>query len=311
MRLEKDKCIVVTGGNGFLGTNVMAKLKADGYESVKTFSSTLFDLTSMNDTLNMIEQFKPTAILHLAARVGGIGANQMNPGKFCYENLSMGTNIIEASRKCGVKKLVIAGTICAYPKFVPVPFKESDIWNGYPEETNAPYGVAKKMLLVMSQAYRAQYDFNSVFLLPVNLYGPNDNFDLNSSHVIPAMIRKFWQATKDKTDVTLWGDGSPTREFLFVRDCADAFVAALERYDSSDPINIGTGEEISMSKLANKIQAMLGHDGNITWDSSKPNGQPRRCLDVSLAKSKLNWWAKTHFDIGLAETINWFIGQQK
>lgn len=306
MRLEKDKCIVVTGGNGFLGKHVMAKLKGAGYENVKTFSSTLFDLTDMNDTLNMIEQFKPAGVIHLAARVGGIGANQMNPGKFCYENLAMGTNIIEASRKSGVKKLVIAGTICAYPKFAPVPFKECDLWKGYPEETNAPYGIAKKMLLVLSQAYRDQYDFNSVFLLPVNLYGPNDNFDLKTSHVIPAMIRKFWEAVKSETDVTLWGDGSPTREFLYVEDCAEAFVAAMERYDSSDPINIGTGIEISMKDLAGILSAQLGFQGELHWDTSRPNGQPKRCLDVSLARSKLNWTAKTTFDEGLAKTIQWY-----
>lgn len=311
MALNKNARIVVTGGNGFLGSAVMAKLRASGYIHVDSFSSGAFDLTSKQDTEHMYAIYNPEVVIHLAARVGGIGANQKNPAKFAYDNLAMGVNIIECGRRFGISKLVIAGTICAYPKFTPVPFKEDDLWNGYPEETNAPYGLAKKMLLVLAQGYRQQYGCNFTFLLPVNLYGPNDHFDLENSHVIPAMIRKFHEAKEaGHADVILWGDGSPTREFLYVDDCADAFVTATENYDGADPINIGSGLEISMATLANKIQSIVGHEGKIIWDTSRPNGQPRRCLDVSRAASVLGWRAMTDFEDGLQKTYNWFIANK-
>lgn len=307
----KDTKIVVTGGNGFLGSALMEKLRGAGF-SPRTFSSAEVDLTDMTDTESMLATYNPHVVIHLAAVVGGIGANQKNPGKFAYDNLAMGTNIIEASRKYGLEKLIIAGTICAYPKFTPVPFKEENLWNGYPEETNAPYGLAKKMLLVLAQAYRQQYGMNSIFLLPVNLYGPCDHFDLENSHVIPAMIRKFHEAKENNNaNVNLWGDGSPTREFLYVDDCADAFVAALQRYDGDQPINIGSGKEISMKELANVIQAIVGHKGQIIWDANKPNGQPRRCLDVSRAKELLAWRATTEFKDGLAKTYKWFLDNRE
>lgn len=306
--INRNARIVVTGGNGFLGTSLIQKLKDAGYSNVETFSSSEVNLTDANDTQHMFSFFSPDIVIHLAARVGGIGANQKNPGKFAYDNLAMGLNIIERARIYGLEKLVLAGTICAYPKFTPVPFKEEDLWNGYPEETNAPYGLAKKMLLVLAQGYRQQYGLNSIFLLPVNLFGPNDNFDLESSHVIPAMIRKFHEAkTAGHTDVTLWGDGSPTREFLYVDDCADAFFNAMQSYNEAEPINIGTGKEISMLELANKIQSVIGHEGKIVWDTSRPNGQPRRCLDVGRAKIRLGWEAQTPLDVGLSKTYEWFV----
>jgi GDP-L-fucose synthase len=310
--MDKSSRIVVTGGNGFLGSSVMKKLAEAGYSNVETFSSKEFDLRYQNIASNMFSTFNPDVVIHLAASVGGIGANMANPGKFCYDNLVMGTNIIESCRLFDVKKLVIAGTICAYPCHTPVPFKESNLWNGYPEPTNAPYGLAKKMLMVLADGYRKQYGLNSITLFPVNLYGKGDHFDLENSHVIPAMIRKFHEAKIDNhRDVTLWGDGSPTREFLYVEDCAEAFVDAMERYDSPDPVNIGSGKEISMLELANKIQAIVGHEGRIIWDSSRPNGQPRRCLDVSLAKAVLDWQAKTDFNEGLRNTYNWFLNSSE
>lgn len=306
---KKDR-IVVTGGNGFLGHAVCSELSAQGYESVVSFGSKEIDLTSQADTEHMYFLYDPAAVIHLAARVGGIGANMANPGKFAYENLAMGMNIIEGARKYNLGKLVIAGTVCAYPKMTPVPFKEESLFDGYPEETNAPYGLAKKMLLTLSQGYRKQYGINSVFLLPVNLYGPRDNFDLENSHVIPAMIRKFHEAKLCERDVTLWGDGTPTREFLYVDDCAKAFVAALERYDSPDPMNLGSGKEISMLSLAVKIQRIVGHKGKIIWDSSRPNGQPRRCLDTSKAEKEIGWSSNTEFDEGLMATYEWFRRQK-
>lgn len=304
----KTSKIVVTGGNGFLGSALMARLNSAGYMKVSTFESREYDLTEKKDVEHMLAIFSPDIVIHLAARVGGIGANQLYPGKFAHDNLAMGINMFECCRNFGLSKLVVAGTICAYPKFTPIPFKEENLWNGYPEETNAPYGLAKKMLLVLSQAYRQQYNFNSVFLLPVNLYGPNDHFDLQNSHVIPAMMRKFHEAKEaGHVDVTLWGDGSPTREFLYVQDCADAFIAAMEKYDASLPINIGSGTEISMLELANKIQSVVGHEGRVIWDTTKPNGQPRRCLDVSRAKQILDWQANTEFANGLKKTYQWFL----
>jgi GDP-L-fucose synthase len=303
----KDSRIVITGGNGFLGRSLVANLREKGYSSVDSFSSKEFDLVSQEDTKRMFFYYRPDVVIHLAARVGGIGANMKNPGKFCYENLAMGANVIEESRQGGIRKLVVAGTICAYPKFAPVPFREEDLWKGYPEETNAPYGLAKKLLLVMSQAYRKQYGCNFVYLLPVNLYGPLDSFDLEDSHVIPAMIRKFHEAhiRKDPT-VTLWGDGTPTREFLYVDDCAEAFACAMERYDGDEPINIGTGREVTMGALADMISGVVGYEGSIHWDASRPNGQPRRQLDTSRAKEALGWQSKTPLEEGLRKTYEWY-----
>lgn len=309
MTTHMNTKILVTGGTGFLGRRLVARLEASGYQNVNSFSSRSCDLTSRDATMALFDVIRPEVVIHLAAKVGGILANRANPGKFAYANLAMGINILEACREHQVEKCVIAGTICAYPKFTPVPFKEESLWDGYPEETNAPYGLAKKMLLVMAQGYRQQYRCNFVYLLPVNLYGPGDNFHLENSHVIPAMIRKFHEAKLASTDVTLWGDGSPTREFLYVDDCADAFVSAMERYDGADPINVGTGIEISMMDLAEKIRKVVGFEGEIHWDSSKPNGQPRRCLDVSRAKERLLWEAKMGFDDGLARTYEWFKSQ--
>jgi len=299
--------VLVTGGYGFLGTYIAKELEANNHEVLR-FHKNEYDLTSMEDTNYLLYDFGPDCVIHLAARVGGIGANQANPATFCYENLTMGTNIVEACHKYSVKKLVIAGTICAYPKFTPVPFKEEDLWNGYPEETNAPYGLAKKMLLILAQSYRKQFNSNFIYLLPVNLYGPKDNFDLNSSHVIPAMIRKIHTAhASSQPTVTLWGDGSPTREFLFVEDCAKAFVQALEIYNGPEPINIGSGQEISMKDLASQIKDLVGYQGEIVWDSSKPNGQPRRCLDTSRAQKFLKWQAATPFSVGLEKTYKWYL----
>lgn len=260
----------------------------------------------------MIRKHKPSAVIHLAACVGGIGANRANPGLYYYTNLVMGAFLIEESRLAGVDKFVALGTICAYPKFTPVPFREKDLWAGYPEETNAPYGLAKKMMLVQSQGYRDQYGFNSIYLLPVNLYGPHDNFDLESSHVIPALMRKFHEAVlRGDKRVTLWGDGSPSREFLYVEDCARAIAAALERYDGREPVNIGTGREIKIRQLASKIKTISGFRGQIVWDKSKPNGQPRRRLDVKRAKKYFGFKAAVNFDLGLKKTWDWFIGSGK
>lgn len=309
--IEKSSKIVVTGGNGFLGSTLMDQLRSKGYNPI-TFSSKEYDLVNKPAADAMLTRFQPDVVIHLAARVGGIGANKANPGLFAYSNLIMGANLIESCRETSVKKLVLAGSICAYPKNTPVPFEECDLWSGYPDPSNAPYGMAKKMLLVLGQAYRQQYGLNSIYLLPVNLFGPKDSFDLENSHVIPAMIRKFHEAKiAGQADVTLWGDGSPTREFLYAEDCAEAFVAAMEKYDEEDPINIGSGQEISMSHLANKIQAVVGHEGRIIWDASKPNGQPRRCLDVSRAKEKLGWQSKTDFSVGLEQTYQWFLANQE
>jgi GDP-L-fucose synthase len=253
-------------------------------------------------------EWKPDIIIHLAASVGGIGANQKNPGKYFYENLIMGIQLMEQARVFKVEKFVAIGTICSYPKFTPVPFKEEDLWNGYPEETNAPYGLAKKMMLVQSQAYREQYGFNSIFLLPVNLYGPGDNFDLETSHVIPALIRKCIEAkVKGKDSVSLWGTGNVTREFIFVEDAAEAIVSAAACYNLSDPVNIGSGEEISIKILANKIKTMTGYKGDLVWDSSRPDGQPRRRLDVQKAKELFGFEAKTNLTEGLEKTIKWYL----
>lgn len=302
------KRIVVTGGNGFLGKHLVRKLKEErNCQSVFVPEYPEYDLTKLEDIIRMYEEFKPDIVIHLAAVVGGIGANRAHPGKFFYDNAIMGIQLIEYARRYNVEKFVQIGTICAYPKFTPVPFKEENLWNGYPEETNAPYGLAKKMLLVQLQAYRQEYGFNGIYLLPVNLYGPGDNFDLETSHVIPAMIRKFVEA-KERGDkeVVLWGDGSPTREFLYVEDAAEGIILATERYDKSDPVNLGAGFEISIRDLANKIKELVGYKGKIVWDTTKPNGQPRRMLDTSKAKKEFGFEAKTNFAKGIHETLKWY-----
>jgi len=302
--------VVVTGGAGFLGSAVVEQLRARGCEHVIVPRARDYDLVEIEAVRRLYADARPDLVIHLAARVGGIGANRMNPGKYFYDNLMMGVQLIEEGRKRGLAKLVAAGTICAYPKHAPVPFREDDIWNGYPEETNAPYGLAKKMLLVQSQAYRDQYGFNSVVVFPVNLYGPRDNFDLDTSHVIPAMIRKIDAAIRDGTDVVLWGDGSPTREFLYVDDAAEGILAAAERYDSSDPVNLGSGREISIRDLARLIGERMGFRGQFTYDTSKPNGQPRRQLSVERARERLGWQARTSLEDGLDTTIRWWRAQR-
>ena len=304
------KRVVVTGGAGFLGSFVVEQLRARGCEHVIVPRARDYDLVEIEAVRRLYADARPDLVIHLAARVGGIGANRMNPGKYFYDNLMMGVQLIEEGRRRGLAKLVAVGTICAYPKHAPVPFREDDIWNGYPEETNAPYGLAKKMLLVQSQAYRDQYGFNSVVVFPVNLYGPRDNFDPDTSHVIPAMIRKIDAAIRDGTEVVLWGDGSPTREFLYVEDCAEGILAAAERYDSSDPINLGSGREISIRDLARLIGERMGFRGQFTYDTSKPNGQPRRQLSVERARERLGWQARTSLEDGLDRTIQWWRAQR-
>ena len=302
-----DKRVVVTGGAGFLGSVVVEQLRARGCREIVVPRSREYDLVDMEGVRRLYEDAKPHLLIHLAARVGGIGANQANPGRFFYDNLMMGTQLIEAGRRRGLNKLVAIGTICAYPKFAPVPFKEDDLWAGYPEETNAPYGLAKKMILVQSQAYRRQYGFNSIVLFPVNLYGPGDNFDLETSHVIPALIRKCAEAQRDgKAEIVLWGDGTPTREFLYVDDAAEGILLAAEQYNDSTPLNLGTGEEITIKQLANLIATEVGYQGRILWDHTKPNGQPRRCLDVSRMKQALGFQAKHSLRDGLKKTIDWY-----
>ncbi len=307
MSFWSDKRVVVTGGAGFLGSFVVEGLQARGAKHVIVPRSAEYDLVDIEAVRRLYRDARPDLVLHLAAQVGGIGANRDNPGKFFYDNLMMGVQLIEEGRKLGLPKLVAAGTICAYPKFAPIPFREDDMWNGYPEETNAPYGLAKKMLLVQSAAYRAQYGTNSIVVFPVNLYGPRDNFDLHTSHVIPAMIRKIDEAMRaGKGEVVLWGDGTPTREFLYVEDCANGILDAAERYDSSDPVNLGSGREVSIRALAEQIGALMGYTGTFAWDKSKPNGQPRRALDVSRAQERFGWHARTPFEAGLRKTIVWW-----
>jgi GDP-L-fucose synthase len=298
--------VCVTGGAGFLGGYVVEELERRGARDIFVPRSADYDLVEEEDVERMIADARPDVIVHLAAIVGGIGANMAHPGRFFYDNLMMGAQLMEKSRLAGVGKFVALGTICAYPKFAPIPFSEEDIWNGYPEETNAPYGLAKKMMLVQGQAYRQEYGFNSIFLLPVNLYGPRDNFDLESSHVIPAMIRKMITARDARKDVVLWGDGSPTREFLYVADCARAIVMAAEDFNGPEPVNLGAGWEISIKDLAELIAEKVGYAGEIVWDTSKPNGQPRRKLDVSRAKELFGFEAEVPFAEGIAATVDWW-----
>jgi GDP-L-fucose synthase len=304
----KSKNVLVTGGAGFLGKRVVADLKNRGYEDIFVPRSAEHDLTEQSKVRDLIRSVQPDLVIHLAAVVGGIGANQENPGKYFYDNLMMGVMLIEECRLGGVEKVVTVGTICAYPKFAPIPFKEDDIWNGYPEETNAPYGLAKKMLLVQSQAYRQQYNFNGVYLLPVNLYGPEDNFHERSSHVIPALIKKCLDAkASNASEIVLWGDGSPTREFLYVDDAARGVVDAAEKYNESNPVNLGSGAEISIKDLSEKIAEITGFKGQITWDTTKPNGQPRRKLDTTRAKEKFGFEAKIQLEEGLKKTVEWYL----
>jgi len=307
MNFWEDKKVVVTGGAGFLGSFVVEKLKERNPKDIFVPRSKEYDLREKEAIIRMYEDAKPDIVIHLAATVGGIGANRKNPGKFFYDNAIMGIQLMEYARRYEVKKFVAIGTVCSYPKYTPVPFKEEDLWNGYPEETNAPYGLAKKMLLVQSQAYRQQYGFNSIFLIPVNLYGPRDNFDLETSHVIPAIIRKCIEAREKGEDkIVVWGDGSPTREFLYVEDAARAIILATEKYNESEPVNIGAGFEISIKGLVNLIAKLTGFKGKIIWDTTRPNGQPRRRLDVSKAKEKFGFEAKVGLEEGLRRTIRWY-----
>jgi GDP-L-fucose synthase len=306
-KLLSDQTIIVTGGAGFLGVHVVDQLRSLGARNIVVPRSREVDLTDAGATGRLFDQVRPDVVIHLAARVGGIDANRRRPGTFFHDNMAMGLHVLEQARRVGVPKVVVAGSICAYPKFTPVPFREDDLWNGYPEETNAPYGIAKKAVLVMAQAYRAEYGCNFVMVFPVNLYGPKDNFDLSDSHVVPAMIRKFVEAeVAQAPNVMLWGDGSPTREFLYVEDAAEGIVLATERYDEAEPVNLGAGFEISMRDLAYKVKDAAGYRGDIEWDVTRPNGQPRRMLDVSRAKEKFGFSARTSFDEGLRKTIVWY-----
>lgn len=303
----QEKTICVTGGAGFLGSVVVRKLRERGAKNIYIPTIEEYDLTQMTDINRMLSKAKPDVIIHLAAQVGGIGANREHPAEFFYNNLMMGVQLLHRAWQTGVEKFVAIGTICAYPKFTPVPFREDELWNGYPEETNAPYGLAKKMLLVQSQAYRQQYGYNAIFLLPVNLYGPGDNFNPASSHVIPALIRKCVEARENgNTSIEVWGDGSPTREFLYVEDAAEGILLASERYNDSDPVNLGSGFEISIKDLVEKIAAITGYTGSFIWNKSQPNGQPRRALDTQRAYERFGFRAAMGFDEGLTRTANWF-----
>lgn len=307
MSFWEDKRVIVTGGAGFLGSYVVEKLKERGCKNIFVPLVEDYDLTKEKNVIRLYQDYPADTVIHLAAVVGGIGANRENPGKFFYDNLVMGAMLMEYARQYKVGKFVALGTICAYPKFTPVPFKEENLWNGYPEETNAPYGLAKKMMLVQSQSYRAQYGFNSIFLLPLNLYGPGDNFDPESSHVIPALIRKFMEAKdRGEEEVVCWGTGKPTRGFLYVEDAVEGILLATEKYNKSDPVNLGTDLEISIKDLAELIGRFTGFKGKIIWDTSKPDGQPRRKLDTSRAERKFGFKARMDFEEGLKRTIEWY-----
>jgi GDP-L-fucose synthase len=302
-----NRRVVVSGGHGFLGSFVVETLLARGAREVVAVRSREYDLREKAETLRLYKNTRPDIFIHLAAVVGGIGANRANPGRFFYENAVMGLNAIEVARLVGLEKFVCAGTICSYPKFTPVPFREEDFWNGYPEETNAPYGLAKKMLLVQLQAYRQQYGLNGIYLAPVNLYGPRDNFDPETSHVIPALIRRCVEAKAcGATEIVVWGTGKATREFLYVEDAADAVVVAAEKYSKPEPVNLGSGEEISINDLLERIRLLVGYDGRIRWDTAKPDGQPRRCLDTSRASAEFGWRATTRLRDGLFQTMSWY-----
>lgn len=322
-----NKRTIVTGGAGFLGSFVIEKLKERGCKEIFVPRSKDYDLVENESCKRLYKDAMPDIVIHLAARVGGIGANQSSPGKFFYDNLMMGVQMLEAGRRAGVEKFVSIGTICAYPKFASVPFKEENLWDGYPEETNAPYGLAKKMLLVQSQAYRQQYGFNAIYLLPVNLYGPGDNFDLESSHVIPALIRKCVEAkyftavaeaghfepsrSQPQPSITVWGTGTPTREFLYVEDAAEGIVLATEKYNKPDPVNLGAGFEISIKDLVGLITKLTDFKGGVVWDTSKPDGQPRRRLDTSKAEKEFGFKARMLFEEGLQKTIDWYIKNRR
>lgn len=307
MSFWHNKTVLVTGGSGFLGSFIVEKLLQRAPRKVVVPRRRDYDLRTLEAIRKILNEARPDIVIHLAARVGGIGANRAHPAEFFYDNLIMGVQLLHASWQFGIEKLVAIGTVCAYPKYTPVPFREEDLWNGYPEETNAPYGLAKKILLVQSQAYRQQYGFNSIFLLPVNLYGPRDNVDLENSHVIPALIRKCMEAKKrGDSSMVAWGDGSPTREFLYVEDAAEGILLAAERYDKSDPVNLGSAFEISIRELLETIARLTGFEGKIVWDTSKPNGQPRRKLDTSRAEQAFGFRAQTSFQEGLRRTLAWY-----
>jgi GDP-L-fucose synthase len=333
MSFFQNKRVLVTGGAGFLGSFVVEKLKTRGCKNIFVPRSKDYDLVEMNVVKRLYSDSKPDIVIHLAGRVGGIGANRANSGRFFYDNLMMGVQMMEVGRQTGIEKFVAIGTVCAYPKFAPVPFREEDLWNGYPEETNAPYGLAKKTLLVQGQAYRQQYGVNAIYLLPVNLYGPRDNFDPESSHVIPALINKFIKAQREVSSrqkavgsnsaysivptsysappsVVVWGTGKPTREFLYVEDAAEGILLAAEKYNKPDPINLGAGFEISIKDLVDLIAKLTGFEGNIIWDSAKPDGQPRRMLDVTKAEREFGFKSKTSLEEGLKKTIQWYISNQ-
>jgi len=307
--MDINQKIIITGGAGFLGSHLVKKYQEEGLPKENIFvpRSKDYDLRKTSDIKRILDYFLPDKIIHLAANVGGIGYSQENPGSLFYDNLIMGVQLMEEARKRKVKKFIAIGTVCAYPKFTPVPFKEEDLWNGYPEETNAPYGLAKKMLLVQAQAYRKQYNFNAIYLLPVNLYGPGDNFDPKSSHVIPALIHRIHLAKKNNNPyVTVWGTGKASREFLYVKDAAEGIFLASEKYNKPEPVNLGSGMEITIKELAEVIKRLAGFKGKIRWDTSRPDGQPRRCLDISKANDEFGFKAKTNFHQGLKETIEWY-----
>jgi len=304
----KNKRVVVTGGKGFLGSVMVKKLKERDCKKISAIDHNDFELTKLVDIRRMYFEEEPDIVIHLAAVVGGIGANKTNPGSFFYQNAMLGIQLLHEGYVAGIEKFVALGTICAYPKFTSVPFKEEDLWNGYPEETNAPYGLAKKMMLVQSQAYRKQYGFNSIFLLPVNLYGPGDNFDPESSHVIPALIKKCVDAKDEgKSEIVVWGTGKPTREFLYIDDAVEGILLATEKYNKSEPVNIGVGSEISIKELVAQIAEITGYEGRIVWDESKPDGQPRRMLDTKKAGIEFGYKAKMEFEKGLRSTIEWYL----
>jgi GDP-L-fucose synthase len=303
----EDKRVVVTGGAGFLGSHVVARLRQRGCQEMFVPRRRAYDLRRIDAIQRLYSETKPHVVIHLAAVVGGIGANRLRPAEFVYDNLIMGAQLLHEAWRAGVEKFVAIGTVCSYPKYTPVPFKEEDFWNGYPEETNAPYGLAKKMLLVQAQAYRAQYDFNAIFLIPVNLYGPGDNTDLESSHVIPALIRRCVEARERGEDrIVVWGTGTPTREFLYVEDAAEGILLGAERYKGADPVNLGSGMEISIKELVALVARMTRFQGDIVWDPSKPDGQPRRRLDTSKAEHLFGFKAQTAFEEGMRKTIEWF-----